>query len=186
MIDEPRRGLVVARETGRRHADATCWPTSMPIAACRSSGSSRMNGGSSSATAWVALSGPFRLCDLRGPAGRGHSQGDSCAERGEHRLPSASPDDAAIEIRTCYLWEHRERGRRTWSMSGRPPTATTCSRSPASSTIPMSPTAIFTKRSTLLVEDPAALREALGCDRRALRDNVTFTLMLYRNGSWAA
>ena len=45
VVDEPRKGLVVARETGRRDADAaTCWSTSTPTAARRSAGSSGSSG----------------------------------------------------------------------------------------------------------------------------------------------
>ena len=35
VVDEPRKGLVVARETGRRMATAKCWSTSTPTAARR-------------------------------------------------------------------------------------------------------------------------------------------------------
>ena len=54
VVDEPAKGLVVARETGRRAARATSWPMSMPTAGRRCSGWS----GSSAASSVTRRSSP--------------------------------------------------------------------------------------------------------------------------------
>ena len=52
---------------------------------------------------------------------------DPPAGRAEHRLPSAPSDDAAARDQHVLSVGSPQGARRTWSMSGRRPTATTCS-----------------------------------------------------------
>ena len=63
VVDEPRKGLVVARETGRRQPPATCSPTSTPTAARRCAGSSGSSGGFEQHPAVVGVTGPYRFYD---------------------------------------------------------------------------------------------------------------------------
>ena len=63
VVDEPRKGLVVARETGRRQRRATSWSTWTPTAVPRWRGSSASSGASIAIAALIALSGPYRFYD---------------------------------------------------------------------------------------------------------------------------
>ena len=52
VVDEPLKGLVVAREAARRSRNRTSWPTWTPTAARPSCGSSVWNGHSSAVPRW--------------------------------------------------------------------------------------------------------------------------------------
>ena len=64
----------------------------------------------------------------RRSAGRGHPEGDSAAGRVQHRLPSASPHDAADRDRDLLSLGSPQAAGRIWSTCGKRPTATICSR----------------------------------------------------------
>jgi hypothetical protein len=114
----------------------------------------------------------------------------SCARfaagRAEHRLPSASSDDAAVEIGTCYLWDHRKRLVDlvdVWEAANRDDlfSVTSLKHYPYVANSDFhKPKHLYSWKTLLRCEKNW---EAI---RAALRTNVDVALTLYRNGSWAA